>query len=157
MSEIIVVNQTVNTVEVTENSPILNVTSPGPQGPRGKTILNGTGAPSNNLGLEGDFYYDKDTTRFYGPKLSDITWSGASSYLLSSGITSAESTWELAQITGPVGGVYSVQIQHNLGFKPNVTVKTSAGDVLETGIEYNSDYIITLTMAQPFSGTAYLS
>ena len=157
MSEIIVVNQTVNTLEVTETSPTLNVTSPGPQGPRGKTILNGNGVPSNNLGLEGDFYYDKDTTRFYGPKLSDITWSGSSSYLLSSGITSAESTWELAQVTGPVSGVYSVQIQHNLGFKPNVTVKTSGGDVLETGIEYNSDYIITLTMAQPFSGTAYLS
>ena len=157
MSEIIVVNQTVNTIEVTETSPTLNVTSPGPQGPRGKTILNGVGAPSNNLGLEGDFYYDKDTTRFYGPKLSDLTWSGASSYLLSSGITSAESSWELAQVTGPVNGVYSVEIQHNLGFKPNVTVKTSGGDVLETGIEYNSDYIITLTMAQPFSGTAYLS
>jgi hypothetical protein len=157
MSEIIVVNQTVNTIEVTENSPTLNVTSPGPQGPRGKTILNGTGAPSNNLGLEGDFYYDKDTTRFYGPKLLDLTWSGASSYLLSSGITSFEASWELVQVTGPVNGIYSVQIQHNLGFKPNVTVKTSGGDVLETGIEYNSDYIITLTMAQPFSGTAYLS
>ena len=157
MSEIIVVNQTVNTVEVTENSPTLNVTSPGPQGPRGKTILNGVGAPSNNLGLEGDFYYDKDTTRFYGPKLSDLTWSGASSYLLSSGITSFEASWELVQVTGPVNGEYSVQIQHNLGFKPNVTVKASSGDVLETGIEYNSDYIITLTMAQPFSGTAYLS
>ena len=77
--------------------------------------------------------------------------------MLSAGITSAESSWELAQVTGPVNGVYSVEIQHNLGFKPNVTVKTSGGDVLETGIEYNSDYIITLTMAQPFSGTAYLS
>jgi hypothetical protein len=157
MSEIIVVNQTLNTVEVTENLQTLNVTSPGPQGPRGKTILNGTGVPSNNLGLEGDFYYDKDTTRFYGPKLLDTTWSGSGNYLLSSGITSFEATWELAQVIGPVNGSYSVQIQHNLGFKPNVTVKTNGGDVLETGIEYNSDYVITLIMAQPFSGTAYLS
>jgi hypothetical protein len=157
MSEIIVVNQTLNTVEVTENSQTLNVTSPGPQGPRGKTILNGTGAPSNNLGVEGDFYYDKDTTRFYGPKLSDLTWSGATSYLLSSGITSFESAWEISQVTGPVSDAYSIQIQHNLGFKPNVTVITSGGDVVETGIQYNSDYIITLIMAQPFSGTAYLS
>jgi hypothetical protein len=44
-----------------------------------------------------------------------------------------------------------------MGMKPNVTVKSSAGDVLETGIDYNSNNTITLTMAQPFSGTAYLS
>ena len=162
MAEISVVNQTikvienVNNVNVTENVKTINANTSGPQGPRGKTILNGNGAPSNNLGLEGDFYYDKDTSRFYGPKLSDLTWSGATNYPLSSN-SSYEYTWEMAQVTGPVSGVYSVEIQHNMGFKPNVTVKTSAGDVLETGIEYNSDYIITLTMAQPFSGTAYLS
>jgi hypothetical protein len=44
-----------------------------------------------------------------------------------------------------------------LGFYPNVTVKTSAGDILETGIDYNNINQITLTMAQPFSGTAHLS
>ena len=63
----------------------------------------------------------------------------------------------MAQITGPVDGIYSVAINHNLGFSPNVTVKSSAGDILETGIDYNSTNQITLTMAQPFSGTAYLS
>jgi len=39
---VVVVNQTENSVVVA---------TPGPQGPRGRTILNGTGAPSNNLGL----------------------------------------------------------------------------------------------------------
>jgi hypothetical protein len=53
--------------------------------------------------------------------------------------------------------VYSVEIIHNLGYNPNVTVKSSAGDILETGIDYNSFNKITLTMAQPFSGTAHLS
>ena len=57
------------TVVVTEQVSKVVVNSPGPQGPRGKSILNGNGAPSNNLGLEGDFYYDKNTTMFYGPKL----------------------------------------------------------------------------------------
>ena len=66
-------------------------------------------------------------------------------------------SWELAQIVGPVNGIYSLPITHNLGFHPNVTVKSSAGDILETGIDYNSINILTLTMAQPFSGTAYLS
>ena len=68
------------------------VMSPGPQGPRGKTILNGNGIPSNNLGLEGDFYYDKDTTRLYGPKLLDSTWDGADSYPLAASVAAAKFT-----------------------------------------------------------------
>ena len=146
----VVVNETINNVVVA---------TPGPQGPRGKTILNGSGAPSNNLGLEGDFYYNTVTTEFYGPKLSDTTWSGATIITLFQEPTdfAFSYSWEIGQVTGPVAGIYSVPITHNMGFYPNVTVKTSAGDILETGIDYNSINQITLTMAQPFAGTAYLS
>jgi hypothetical protein len=150
----IINNDSIPKVVITETINDVVVSSPGPQGPRGKTILNGNGVPADNLGLEGDFYYDKLTTKFYGPKPSDITWTGATSYLLN---MTLEYTWEMAQVTGPVNGVYSVAINHNLGMKPNITIKSSAGDVLETGIDYNSNNTITLTMAQPFSGTAYLS
>jgi hypothetical protein len=129
------------TVVVTEVKNDVIVSTPGPQGPRGKSILSGTGAPSNNLGLEGDFYYDSILSKFYGPKPSDTL-----SY-----------SWELAQLTGPVLGIYSLEINHNLNYHPNVTIKSSAGDILETGIDYNNINTITLTMAQPFSGTAYLS
>ena len=142
-------------VQVTEVVNEVLVSTSGPQGPRGKTILNGNGAPSANFGLEGDFYYDKITTKFYGPKLSDLTWDGATNYFLSTGTLTT--SWELAQVTGPVNGIYSVVITHNMGYNPNVTIKNSAGDVLETGIDYNSINQITLTMAQPFAGTAYLS
>jgi hypothetical protein len=150
----IINNDNIPKVVITETINDVVVASPGPQGPRGKTILNGNGIPADNLGLEGDFYYDKLTTKFYGPKPSDATWTGATSYLLN---MTLEYTWEMAQVTGPVNGVYSVAINHNLGMKPNITIKSSAGDVLETGIDYNSNNTITLTMAQPFSGTAYLS
>ena len=143
-----------NKVVINELINKLVVSTPGPQGPRGKSILNGNGIPSENLGLEGDFYYDKTTTKFYGPKPTDLTWSGATSFFLNA---TFEYSWELAQVTGPVSGVYSIAINHNLGIKPNVTVKSSAGDVLETGIDYNNNNTLTLTMAQPFSGTAYLS
>jgi hypothetical protein len=134
------------------------VSTPGPQGPRGKTILNGSGIPSSNLGITGDFYVNNDTHQFYGPKLSDSTWSGASVITLAAegGDFAYSSSWELAQVQGSGTDRY-VTINHNLGFYPNVTVKTSAGDVLETGIDYNTINQITLTMAQPFSGTAYLS
>jgi hypothetical protein len=140
---------------VTEIKNDVVISTPGPQGPRGKTILNGLGVPTETLGLEGDFYYDKNTTRFYGPKPSDFTWIGAASYLLSAGTLTYP--FMLTQITGPISGVYRLSITHNLGYNPNVTVKNSAGDILETGIDYNSINQITLTMAQPFSGTAYLS
>lgn len=145
MTEKIIVKQTTNKVITS---------SPGPQGPRGKTILNGLGSPSNNLGLEGDFYYDKNTTRFYGPKLSDLTWDGAANYLLSTGTLTY--SFSIGQLVD-AGSYHYLEITHNLGYNPNVTVKNSAGDVLETGIDYNSINKITLTMAQPFGGTAYLS
>lgn len=148
-----------NNVVITEQVNKVVVSSPGPQGPAGRTILNGTGAPSNNLGSAGDFYYNTATTDFYGPKLSDTTWSGATVIkFMQEGADYAYSySWEIGQVTGPVSGVYSVAITHDLGFYPNVTVKTSGGDILETGIDYNSINQITLTMAQPFAGTAYLS
>ena len=143
------------TVVVTEVKNDVIVSTPGPQGPRGKSILNGTGAPSNNLGLEGDFYYDSILSKFYGPKPSDTTWQDAKVITLTANTLSY--SWELAQLTGPLQGEYSIVIDHDLGYQPNVTVKSSAGDILETGIDYNSINQITLRMAQPFSGTAYLS
>ena len=154
MAEKVIVNEEVNSVVVRETINQINVASPGPQGPRGKTILNGLGSPADNLGLEGDFYYDKNTTRFYGPKLSDITWANAESYLLSTKTLSY--SFSIGQVVN-MGSYYQLEITHNLGYNPNVTVKNSAGDALETGIDYNSINKITLIMAQPFGGTAHLS
>jgi hypothetical protein len=145
MVEKVIVKETVNNIKVS---------TPGPQGPRGKTILNGEGAPAENLGLEGDFYYDKILTKFYGPKLSDLTWVGAESYLLST--KTLTYSWSIGQVVN-MGSYWKLEITHNLSYNPNVTVKNSAGDVLETGIDYNSINKITLIMAQPFGGTAYLS
>jgi hypothetical protein len=142
------------TVIVTEVVNDVIISSPGPQGPRGRTILNGNGVPAENLGLEGDFYYDKATTRFYGPKPTDVTWSGATSYLLST--STLTYAFSIGQVVN-AGSYYYLEINHNMGYNPNVTVKNSAGDILETGIDYNSINKITLTMAQPFGGTAYLS
>jgi hypothetical protein len=144
-------------VKVVENKNKVVISTPGPQGPRGRTILSGTVAPANNLGLAGDFYFNSSTSDFYGPKLDDSTWAGAGVILLASAPENFSYSWEMSQISGPLDGVYSVVINHNLGFNPNVTIKSSAGDILETGIDYNSNNRLTLTMAQPFSGTAYLS
>jgi hypothetical protein len=150
----IINNDNIPKVVITETVNDIIVATPGPQGPRGKTILNGNGVPADNLGLEGDFYYDKLTSRFYGPKLSDLTWSGASNYLLTN--STLTYSFSIGQVIDQ-GSYWALEITHNMGYNPNVTVKNSAGDILETGIDYNSINKITLTMAQPFGGTAYLS
>jgi hypothetical protein len=145
-------------VKVVEQKNKLIVSSPGPQGPRGKTILSGNGSPSSNLGLEGDFYYDRQSFLFYGPKPSNITWSGSDVVqFATTQNVSYTTSWELSQVSGPINGEYSIQITHNLGYSPSVTIKSSSGDVVETGINYDSLNTLTLVMAQPFSGTVYLS
>ena len=154
MSEIIVVNEEINSVIVKETVNNVSILSPGPQGPRGKSILNGNGVPSENLGLEGDFYYDKVSTRFYGPKPTDSTWVGTTSFLLTT--STFVYSFSIGQVINQVT-YWSLEIVHNLGYYPNVTIKNSAGDIVETGIDYNSINQITLTMAQPFGGIAYLS
>jgi len=144
------------TIIVTVPNNEVIVQTPGPQGQRGRGIINGNGAPADNLGLEGDFYYDKDTTRLTGPKLLDGSWAGAYSYILQNA-SFFEYSWTLLQLTGPVDGMYSLVINHNLGYNPGVTVKTVAGDILEVGIAYNTNKKLTIEMAQPFAGIAYLS
>ena len=42
----------------------------GPSGEDGSEILSGTGSPTTSIGMEGDYYLDKDTYDFYGPKSS---------------------------------------------------------------------------------------
>ena len=45
----------------------------GPAGANGNTLLNGTGAPADTLGNDGDFYLDTAGNVLYGPK-SGGTW-----------------------------------------------------------------------------------
>lgn len=55
------------------------VSSAGVQGPRGNTVLSGTGAPGSTVGIDGDYYVD--TTNYptsatlYGPRVSGA-WPG---------------------------------------------------------------------------------
>jgi len=49
---------------------------PGTPGADGKTVLNGSGAPNNSLGVAGDFYIDTTNNRLYGPKGASA-WPGS--------------------------------------------------------------------------------
>jgi hypothetical protein len=48
-------------------------------------------------------------------------------------------------------------ITHNLGFKPNVTVIDSAGNIVEGEIAYTNSNSLTVSFQSAFSGNAYLS
>jgi hypothetical protein len=48
-------------------------------------------------------------------------------------------------------------IAHNLGFKPNVTVVDSAGNIVEGEIAYTNSNSLTVSFQASFSGYAYLS
>lgn len=50
----------------------------GTPGADGKTILNGTSAPSNSLGTNGDFYIDTAAVKLYGPKAAGAWPAGTS-------------------------------------------------------------------------------
>jgi hypothetical protein len=48
-------------------------------------------------------------------------------------------------------------ITHNLGFKPNVTVIDSAGNIVEGEITYTNTNSLTVSFQSSFSGYAYIS
>ncbi len=120
-------------ITVVDNSNIINVTQvdnqvilsdSGIQGPSGRTILNGSGAPADGVGVTGDFYFDVVLNKFYGPKLTDNSWLNAKSIILTQEV-SEKISWSLAQVssTPDADGYYTVTLTTSLLFQPNVTVK----------------------------------
>jgi hypothetical protein len=71
MSEQITVIKADNQITVVEVPNTVSVAMSGVQGPRGSSILNGTGLPSSNLGNISDYYLDSLTDILYGPKASN--------------------------------------------------------------------------------------
>ena len=58
----------------------------GAPGADGATVLSGSGAPTNSVGVNGDFYIDLISGRLYGPKAS-ATWGGFFSLIGPTGAT----------------------------------------------------------------------
>ena len=100
-----------------------------------------------------------------------ISSNGLSAYQIAvqNGYVGTEQQW-LASLQGSGGGG-SIQnyvhqqaipsdtwiINHNLGFKPNVSIVDTVDDEVEGSIKYTNLNTITITFALSFSGKAYLS
>lgn len=125
------------------------VSSPGPQGARGTTFLFGNGAPTDDLGLNGDFYIDfDDYAAVYGPKASGV-WPADPVGRFS------QYTHRHTHVQGSAAETWS--ITHELGGYPSVTVVNSVGIAVTGMITYLSETEIQIDFTAPFSGIAYLT
>ena len=149
-------NQINNNVSIDETNVSVNLTeqvvnvdlgTSGPQGPRGTGLLNGVGAPSPSLGINGDFYLNTSNMNLYGPK-TDSGW-GTPTDLVGSQELGYVHIQEVASATW--------SITHGLGFVPNITVVDTAGTVVEGSYNYPNSNTVVLTFIGAFSGRAYFS
>jgi hypothetical protein len=104
----------------------------GPAGADGKTVRNGSGAPSNALGVDGDFYIDTTADAIYGPKAGG-TWGSPTSLIGPAGTNGTNG------VGVPTGGVTGQVLAKNSNTNYDttwstplaaVTVGGSASDVL---------------------------
>lgn len=145
----VIVDETTNTLEVVQSDTTVEVTSTGTQGIRGTIFISGNGLPTNDIGIDGDFYIDlDDSSAVYGPKVDGV-WPALAigrfsqftqRYVHTQGF--AASTWI---------------ITHQLGGHPSVTVVNSLGIVVVGTVTYNSTSEIQVDFTAPFSGIAYLT
>jgi len=112
----------------------------GTQGTQGTTGT-GTQGTQGTAGLQGIGGATLDTT-------DDLT-EGATNKYFTVGRVSHEHTQGAAS--------NSWVVNHNLGFKPNVTVVDSAGNIVEGEITYTNSNSLTVSFESAFSGYAYIS
>lgn len=138
-----------NVVEIPQTEYVIQITSPGPQGRRGSIFHTGNGIPSDDLGVDGDFYINlDDANRTYGPKANGEwpdtpigRFSDETKRYVHNQPTSS-STWTVA---------------HDLGGKPSVTVVDTANNVVIGDVTYISDGTVRIQFTRPVSGYAYLT
>ena len=141
------IDQIVNNIVIDQENITVELGTSGPQGARGTGILNGTSAPSNSVGMVGDFFLNTTNMNLYGPKTesgwgtpTDLVGNQELGYVHIQEVSSA--TWT---------------ITHGLGFTPNITVVDTAGTVVEGSYNYPNSNTVVLSFIGAFSGRAYLS
>lgn len=137
----------INDINVDEQVVTIVLGQSGPQGPRGNSILNGEGPPSQSLGFVGDFYIDTLTQEMYGPK-NNTDWGNVVDL-----VTNQELGYVYTQDTISDEWV----VVHNLGFVPNITVVDNNGRLVEGSYHYPNSTTVVATFTEPVSGKAYLS
>ncbi|MEO6977358.1 MAG: hypothetical protein ABI113_03235, partial [Mucilaginibacter sp.] len=108
------------------------------------TILNGTGAPANTLGNNGDFYLDVNTYLLYGPKASGAWGAGVSLKAASSGgakVTAFESlagsvlNWGVAPGSATTGPPTSFVLNYQKPGAPLATTSFKLPDSVAASVD----------------------
>ncbi len=132
-----------NNVTVNREENVVEVSSFGVQGPRGKGVLHGEGPPASSLGIDGEFYIDTLVNKMYGPKISG-SWGTpvnlGGTYVHTQDV--AATTWV---------------INHNLDYFPNIETVDSAGNDVVGNHQYVNSNRMIVSFSDPFAGKAYLS
>jgi Collagen triple helix repeat (20 copies) len=104
---------------------------PGPKGERGEngnSIHSGEGVPSNELGVNNDFYIDKLSHKIYGPKSGGV-WGSAT------GLVGARGEIGLTGVEGPKGATGATGATGSTGPQGVEGPKGSSGEKGATGIQ----------------------
>jgi hypothetical protein len=136
-----------NHVIVTEFNNRVVISTAGAIGPRGYSVVAGTGAPTNSIGFDGDIYIDTATGEFYGPKISG-SWPASPFY--TPGLTTRHIHTQIS-----VSPEWT--IDHSLGGYPSVTVVDTSSTVVMGEVSYISTSRVRVNFSAPFAGYAYLT
>ncbi len=107
---------------------------------------NGTGVPSNSLGLEGDYYLDNAT--------GDVYQKTSGAYVL---IVNLKGTPAETYIHTQNAAASTWTVTHNLSKFPSVSVVDSGGTVVIGDVTYVDSNTLTIDFSAIFSGKAYLN
>jgi hypothetical protein len=115
--------------------------APGVAGANGATWFNGTGIPSTNVGINGDFYFDSASGDVYNKVLSG--WTKVSNIHGATGATGTKGETGATGLQGPPGA--TVNNYTNIGFSGNLNYAgNNIGNVAITA-PANGNIHITLT------------
>jgi hypothetical protein len=173
----VVIDKETTSVTIDIVEPNVTIQAPGVAGPPGSQILSSNGVPGSGLGNIGDYYLDKTTNNFYGPKTQETVWGTPVNF----GSPEFENQFDLdPAVDGQVIQYDSAQdlwlattvrythvqsaatstwsVQHNLGTRPGgVSIVDSAENVVIGDVLYVSDNAMTITFSASFGGKAYIS
>lgn len=92
----------------------------GTNGADGRTLLSGSGVPSNGLGANGDFYINTAANTLYGPKASGV-WGSATSLVGPQGIQGIQGEAGPAGSGGSGGVIFGGNANTDFGYDPVIS------------------------------------
>jgi hypothetical protein len=112
---------------------VRGATGAGTAGADGRTILNGSGAPSGGTGANGDFYIDTTADAIYGPKTAGA-WGSPTSLIGPTGSVSSASSLALDPISTPSAPATGILLYTKTGdLRPYYRPASGAETLIGTG------------------------